>query len=519
MLHRVWWPVLAASFLLATDIACGVSDDAGNVAAAPPTLTSVTPAQISARGGDVLTLHGSEFAAGITVQFGDASAESVKVVSPTELTVTAPPLFAGPVTIKTAGTSGTAELTNAVTVLALDLRFVQAPSYSLTLTNDFDAGADAATDQDAGPSPPLSAAASADFDGDGDSDLVTCAATEECHFLANDGKGNFADTSSDGTHFASGSMNAVTLVTDDFDGDGDRDLVVAPASGFAVIETNGGTARFSESPLAWTQVGDGGAAEEDGGSAAIDPVTAMASGDLDGDGKPDLVVGNATGAGAPFRIFKNTSSSGAIRFLQSAPGVVPTRDWAVRGIALGDVDGNGSVDIVVATPGSADHVELRLLLGDKGIFTEAHGGLPNVVDAQVTALAMADVNGDGAIDIVAAGKGQDRLLINDGSGHFFDSSSTSMPLDDTTATSMMLVDLDRDRDLDLIIGNQGAVTRLYLNDGTGVFGDATPVLPIAADDAAWVHAADVDGDSDQDIFVFSAAPTVSRLYLSVESLP
>jgi hypothetical protein len=132
---------------------------------------------------------------------------------------------------------------------------------------------------------------------------------------------------------------------------------------------------------------------------------------------------------------------------------------------------------------------------------------------------VADVTGDKAVDIIAAGVGQDRLLVNDGTGHFFDSSGTSMPLDDTTATSIDLVDLDRDRDLDLVIGNQGAATRLYLNDGAGVFHDYTPLLPLVSSNAAWVSAADVDGDSDQDIFIVSAAPTTPRLYLSVEKLP
>jgi FG-GAP-like repeat/IPT/TIG domain len=501
-----------------------VSADAGNTPVTPPTVTSVSPAQISARGGAVMVVQGTQFSSDTTVQLGDTNAPAVEIVSPTELKVTAPPLFAGVTSVKITQAAGTAELPNSVTVSALDLRFVQAPSYSLAIVNDVDAGADASVPADAGvlPSPPVNAAVSNDFDGDGDQDLVTCAEGEPCHFLANDGQGNFDDTATavGSPRFTAGSTSAHALAMADFDGDGDSDLFLAPLAGAAVVETNDGKASFTETQIGWTQTNDAGAEEEtDAGKPIDDPVTAIAAGDLDGDGKVDLVVGNASGSGVPFRILKNASAANGIHFTQAPADAVPNRPWAVSAIAIGDVDKNGEADIVVATPGAADGIELRLLTGDKGIYTEVRGGLPNVPSLAVTALALADVNADGAIDIIAAGQGQDRLLVNDGSGHFFDSSATSMPLDDTTASSIMLVDLDRDRDLDLLIGNQNAVTRLYLNDGKGVFSDHTPLVPLVAQNASWVSAADVDGDSCQDLVLLCAAPTTPRLYLSVEPTP
>lgn len=524
MLRARWIFVLGASLALSAPVACGVSADAGNVPVIPPTLTSVSPAQISARGGAVLVVQGTQFSEGTTVQFGDTNAAAVELVSPTELKVTAPPLFAGVTSLKISESAGTAELTNSVTVSALDLRFVQAPSYALALVNDVDAGADASIAADAGilPSPPVNAAVSDDFDGDGDQDLVTCAQGEPCQFLANDGQGNFVDTATAGgsPRFTSGSTSAHSLAMADFDGDGDSDLFLAPAAGAAMVETNDGKASFTETQIGWIQTSDAGKEEEtDAGTPIDDPVTAVAAADLNGDGKPELVVGNASGTGVPFRILNNASSANGIHFTQAPDDAVPTRPWAVHAIAIGDVDKNGEPDIVVATPGAADGIELRLLLGDKGIYTEVRGGLPNVPNLAVTALAVADVNGDGAVDILAAGQGQDRLLVNDGSGHFFDSSATSMPLDDTTASSIMLVDLDRDRDLDLLIGNQNAVTRLYLNDGKGVFSDHTPLVPLVAQNASWVSATDVDGDSCPDLVLLCAAPTTPRLYLSVEPTP
>lgn len=514
---------LVAAFVLA---AAACSD--GTTTAPPPsppapiTLSGATPAAISARGGEVLTLTGSGFAADTAVKIGDVAASKIELVSATELRVTAPPLWAGVAAVEVSGPGGDAKLASALTVAALDLRFVQAPTYSLAMTADIDAGPDAAAPATPPPSPPLHASVTADFDGDGDVDLASCAAGQPCHLLVNDGKGNYDDTDGAGDpRFGAGSIDARLVANADLDGDGDVDLVLAPASGALVAEVNDGAGRFSEQRISWTQYGDGGAPEleADGGAVPVDPTTAIAIADLDGDGAADLVVGNAAAAGTPIRVLHNASTSGALRFTELPIGAIPAEKWAVSQIAAVDADGDGTVDLVLATPGAADGESLRLLLGRKSSYVEAHAALPSAPGTSVTALAAADVNADGAADLIVAGQGQDRLLLNDGSGHFFDASATAMPLDDTTATSLALVDLDRDRDLDLVIGNAGAATRLYLNDGKGAFRDYTPLLPVVASNAAWVSAADVDGDSDEDIFVVGATPVTPRLYLSVEKKP
>jgi FG-GAP-like repeat/IPT/TIG domain/FG-GAP repeat len=463
-------------------------------------LTAATPRRISARGGEPLTLRGSGFTAGSSVRLGDAPVDDLEIVSPTEVRFKSPPLFAGraSLVVKTAE-GATAELPGGVEVLALDLRFVEAPPYALP------------SPVDSGMEPSIKGAALGDFDGDGDSDLITCAVAVPCRFVENDGLGNFSDPVDSPTEprFPAGIPDVRALVAADFDGDGDLDLFLGFGAGGPDMGGPGAV-----------YVNDGKATFTDAGKEALTPdedaFAAVAVGDLDGDGRPDLVIANATADSVPLRIQRNISEADAIRFTPAIEGAIPARDWIVSAIALADIDGDGDLDILLATPGAADGLSLRLLLNEGGLFDEAPGGLPALLSDSITTLAVDDVTGDGAADILIIGAGQDRLLINDGAGHFFDATTGSMPLDASKGTSAALVDLDRDRDLDLVIGNAGATTRLYLNDGAGRFSDHTPLLPIRDDATVWVGVANVDGDADSDILVLNAAPGPARLYLSVE---
>jgi hypothetical protein len=184
-------------------------------------------------------------------------------------------------------------------------------------------------------------------------------------------------------------------------------------------------------------------------------------------------------------------------------------------IATGDMDGDGIPDIVILEPVSSqvDIVTVDAL----GDFTLAPSQKFNDISA-MTSIAVADLNGDGIQDVIvsdgsSAASGV-RVLFNDGHGTLAaDVAYASQTGSGKGPTSVSAADVDGDGFPDLITANGTAGTvSVLLNDGDGTF--AAPVSYPAGVDPVAVAVADVDGDGFADIAVADASGNSVQVLLN-----
>ncbi len=339
-----------------------------------------------------------------------------------------------------------------------------------------------------------------DVDGDGDLDLVVGNYAQQGRLYLNNGAGTFTDATA--TRMPVGTPDTGSLRLGDVDGDGDLDLVVESVEQRTRLYLNNGSGRFADATTSSMPTFAG--------------TTALAMGDVDGDGDLDLVVGRGGTAAAQCSLMLN---DGRGIFSDATAARMPIALSTIASVVLGDVDGDGDLDLVI---GDSSQNVLLYLNDGTGTFTDVTASrMP--VSGRVTSLAMGDVDGDGDLDLVVASVGagsqygQSRLYLNNGTGTFTDVTATRMPSGLYDIRSVVLGDVDGDGDLDLALGNVGYITvstssnRLYLNDGTGRFTATAGYLPAVGNDPTSSLAfGDVDGDGDLDLVLGSAGQWYSQ---------
>ncbi len=371
-----------------------------------------------------------------------------------------------------------------------------------------------------------------DSDADGDLDLVS--GRED---------GTFAFFENAGTRVApsfverTGAMNpldgrdvglfsAPSFV--DLDSDGDPDLVSGDLFGrFRLFENTGDatTASFVE------RVGP--ANPFDGGD--LGTFSTPDFGDLDGDGDPELVTGESSGA---FFVVDNAGDAVSL-----APELLPDAASPLDGAAvgggssrpaLGDLDGDGDLDAVA---GSGEGT-LAFFENQSGAFVERTGAA-NPLDFGValplsnTTPALADVDGDGDLDFFAGetagsiaefenvGTESDPVYVErTGAGTLF----AGLELSGHAYPAPAFADFDADGDFDVVVGldffdSASDSSFFYLrNDGTSqsagfvfLLGSSNPLSPIDPGLVSVPTAGDFDADGDADLVVGTASGTLSWL--------
>ncbi|WP_167855287.1 malectin domain-containing carbohydrate-binding protein [Hymenobacter wooponensis] len=190
-----------------------------------------------------------------------------------------------------------------------------------------------------------------------------------------------------------------------------------------------------------------------------------------------------------------------------------------RSVAVGDVDGDGDLDLLTANiqaPDGTSTVSLRLNDG-KGGFKNGREAV-TFTRAVLNEVFLQDLDGNSSLDLVVSyndrfSTGRVDFWRNDGTGSF-SSMSPRIALGSGDRISIAFGDVEGDGDLDLLTqgfsnmdGQAIFRARAYLNDGNGVFSGITDALSSAYGTAA----GDLDGDGDVD---FVVAFNSARVYLN-----
>lgn len=250
-----------------------------------------------------------------------------------------------------------------------------------------------------------------------------------------------------------------------------------------------------------------GAAQSFEGPTNTDPAGApsgMVLADFNNDGRLDIATSELFDDGVT-SLLGNGDATGTFRDAHTAS--VPGSPF---GIAGGDIDGDGKVDLVVAI---SDASRIAVLKGNgDGTFV----GLDCTVDPAPTGcfdagtspagVTLGDLNGDGKLDIVVANEDSDNatVLINDGSGGLNPAGDLDTGLFSFPEASV-IADFNHDGDADVaVVNSENDDVALFMGHGDGSF-DA-PVFFEVQDGGTplAIATADINGDDLPDIITANA---------------
>jgi hypothetical protein len=286
-----------------------------------------------------------------------------------------------------------------------------------------------------------------DFDNDGDVDLIFTGneqGTPRVQYWSNDSRGVYRNTSA--ARLPLYRSRDSWLQSVDFDSDGDIDVAIM--DGYGTSWHNNGSGMFIETPTPLPRFG-----------------FPYAFGDVSGDNRPDVLVGMLS------RIHVYTNR-GAWTTAHTST-ITPTSLSFTETIRLADIDNDGDADALLLSI-----VFSTVWVNDgQGLFTLSGSALNAPVTYSADA-GLFDYDQDGDTDIWVC-NGQvapqtDQLYVNNGRGIFSDQSGSRIQQQPLASVALATADVDLDGDLDVVVQHLYTPGILYRN----LLRDATFVGPV-----------------------------------------
>jgi len=277
-----------------------------------------------------------------------------------------------------------------------------------------------------------------DIDGDGKPDLV----------VPNNGSNTVSvirNTSTSGiisfaakVDLATGANPTHPVSIDDIDGDGKPDLAVANWSSNTVSVIRNTSTSGNLSFAAKVDLTTG-----------TNPVF-VSIGDIDGDGKPDLAVVNYNSS--TVSVLRNTSASGIVSFAAKVDFTTGTNPYSV---SIGDIDGDGKADLVVANNGSNTISVIRNTSTSGTVSFAAK--VDFTTGAAPLSVSIGDIDGDGKPDLAAANSGSNTVSVirNTSTSGTVSFASKVDFITGASPYSVSIGDIDGDGKPDLAVTDQG----------------------------------------------------------------
>lgn len=347
--------------------------------------------------------------------------------------------------------------------------------------------------------------------------------------------------------YGSGGTGTSAVAAQDLNGDGKPDIVLANTSSTVGVLLNSGTGTFPATATTYPSGATSGNA------------SAVALGDVNADGKADLVVLNTndstvgvllgTGTGtfgaatvyaaasysypsglaladvngdgrADVLVANNSTSSVGVLLSRSTGGLAAAVQYPTmnspKDVAAGDLNGDGKADIVFSASGGSVSVLLGTGTGTFGAATTYAGA-----GSGGQRVRLGDVNNDGKLDVVTANPFDNSVsvLLGTGTGALGAASSYSAG-SNSAPPSVALGDLNKDGRLDLVAANYSINSAgVLLNQGAGTFPAAATLFSSGSNGAPNdVVVADVNGDTKPDLILANSTTAKVAVLLNTSVL-